>query len=99
MGSEETDVCKDYHGGAATSAAAFETTPAPVRKTQRVRVLEYITAHKLCQCEDVENALQISHQSASARIADLLRDGRLVDTGLTAKTKAGKTARLVAVMV
>jgi hypothetical protein len=53
----------------------------------------------MAQCEDVEEALGLSHQSASARIADLLRDGRLVDTGMKGTTKAGKSARLVALIL
>jgi hypothetical protein len=99
MPREESDVCKDYHGGAETSVQAFRDTPRAARQSQRDRVLAFIRGAGMAQCEDVEEALGLSHQSASARIADLLRDGRLVDTGMKGTTKAGKSARLVALIL
>ncbi len=44
-------------------------------------------------CEEVETALNLSHQCASARITELHQKvGSIIDSGLRRKTKSGREA-------
>lgn len=43
-------------------------------------------------CDEVEHALEMSHQTASARIHDLAKQERIFDSGLRRKTRSGRNA-------
>jgi hypothetical protein len=45
-------------------------------------------------CEDLEDALSAHHQSVSARLRDLLMQGRILDSGNTRETRSGRKARV-----
>ena len=45
-------------------------------------------------CDDVEVALDMRHQTASARVRELVLAGRISDTGRTRKTRSGSGARV-----
>jgi hypothetical protein len=62
----------------------------------RTKVLNYIQAMgpKGATCDEVEETLQLKHQTASARIRELVIDDKLIDTGRRRKTRSGSSARI-----
>ena len=69
----------------------------PIPKVQK-SVLEYFVSPlnkaKGRTCEECEVALGMKHQTASARIRELVKAGLLEDTGKRAKNTTGRTARV-----
>lgn len=49
-------------------------------------------------CDEAEEKLGLAHQSCSARIRELVLDGRLVDTGDRRMTRSGRNARVYRVV-
>jgi hypothetical protein len=91
-----SDLCASNHKGADTSTEAFQSTPDSVRASQRKSILEYIKTQSLrgCTCDEIEVALQLSHQGASARCTELLAL-ELIFYGIDRRpTRAGKSARV-----
>lgn len=43
-------------------------------------------------CEEVEALLEMKHQTASARLRDLAKAGRITDSGMRRKTSSGRAA-------
>lgn len=93
----QPDVCDAYHGGADTSKAAAKSVSASVRVMQRAKVLAALEEYGPmgATCDQVEVALGGSHQSISARISELKRDGAIVDSGRRRMTRTGRTARVL----
>jgi DNA adenine methylase len=59
----------------------------------RVRVLAEIKRHPGgLTCDDIERILDMRHQTASARIHELMKDGAIIDTGLQRPTRSGANA-------
>jgi len=46
-------------------------------------------------CDAMEAAMNLPHQTGSARVHDLEKAGRLVDTGAKGKTRSGRNARVM----
>jgi Fic family protein len=95
------DVTKNRHNGADTSHAAFKTTTPESRATQRSRVLWAISETDRWYgvdpgrtCDEVERLTGMSHQTASARITELVIEGKVRDTGIRRKTRSGRSARV-----
>lgn len=69
---------------------------AETASTMRQRVLRYI--HHCCfigaTCDEVEVALGMAHQTASARIRELAQMELIEDTGDRRKTRSGRSARI-----
>lgn len=84
---------KPPHVDTATSLAAAKGI-APQISTLRERVYRYIAACGALGATDdqVEAALKMRHQTASARRRELVIAGRVVDSGRTAKTRSGARA-------
>lgn len=82
--------------GSDTSREAAESI-APVSSAIRVRIYEWIRARgrRGATCDEVEEALGLRHQTASARVRELVRSGALVDSGQRRRTRSGRTARVV----
>jgi predicted HTH transcriptional regulator len=71
------DVCRNHHGGEAFSEAANKATT--LRKaSKRALILEYLGRVGDGTSEEAEIALGMSHQTASARFAELKKDGLIV---------------------
>ena len=88
------DICKNYHRGADTSVAA-NTSIAGVKGELRKQVYQLVKQSPCgITCEEIERALGMKHQTASARIAELRRDGFIVDTGRRQPTTSGRPARV-----
>jgi predicted ArsR family transcriptional regulator len=45
-------------------------------------------------CDEIEEVFEIRHQTASARIRELVMFGKLVDSGERRKTRSGRSARV-----
>jgi predicted ArsR family transcriptional regulator len=86
----EPDICENRHGGNEQSEAAHASI-APRAGTIRARVRAYIAAHPGATCEQVEIALGLKHQTASARLSELKRDGDIRVTG-TRRISSGCSA-------
>jgi N6-adenosine-specific RNA methylase IME4 len=74
-----------------TSIAAAVSV-APSAGQMRSRVLVEVRARGGATCDEVEGALKMQHQTASARIRELVLDGRLADSGERRLTKSGRRA-------
>jgi hypothetical protein len=89
------DVTASYHGGADTSNAAHRATGPAVRAAQRASILKALARYAVgATCDRLEQDTGLSHQSCSARISELARDGLIADTGSREKTRSGRTARV-----
>jgi predicted transcriptional regulator len=73
-----------------TSVAAAESVAA---HTPRLRgmVLEVIRAAGGLTCDEVEERLDLKHQTVSARVHELMKLGQIVDGGRR-KTRSGRAA-------
>lgn len=71
------DVCRNHHGGEPFSEAANEAT-TPRKASKRALILEYLGRVGDGTSEEAEIALGMSHQTASARFAELKKDGVIV---------------------
>ena len=91
-----TDITARYHRGAETSVEAFKSTPTSTRKAQAARILRFIAERQQngATCEEVEIALQLSHQTASARISELSAEHHIHHGTDRRKTSHGKSARV-----
>lgn len=74
-----------------TSVAAAASL-APSAGQLRSRVLVEVRERGGATCDEVEQALRMQHQTASARIRELVLDGRLVDSGERRLTKSNRRA-------
>ena len=82
--------------GTDTSAAAARS----IKGRQRARDLAIVFAfieREPTTCDAAEVALEMSHQSCSARFNDLQRLGLIYDTGIRRATRSGRSARVYAV--
>ena len=75
-----------------TSQAAFESFDEDTVSGQMHRVFVHIKRTDGATCWEIEQALGILHQTASARIRKLFKDGNLMDTGLRRATGSGRMA-------
>ncbi len=62
--------------------------------TVREQIRSYITKRgdKGATCDEIETKLQLTHQSASARVYDLKAQGLIVASGTTRATRSGRQA-------
>jgi len=90
------DICANKHRGAETSVQAYATTPESKRLAMRTHILGFIEASSAfgTTCEEIEERTGLPHQSVSARISELLRDGLIHYGSERRKTRAGKSARV-----
>lgn len=74
-----------------TSIAAAQSI-AEGAEQLRARVLVEIRERGGSTCDEVEVALDLRHQTASARINELMEEGRVRDSGQRRKTRSGRQA-------
>jgi len=84
------DICANFHGGNEQSVKANEK---PNKNAQRTKILALVRkcAATGITCEEAEVLTNLSHQSCSARISELKRDGLIRQIGARA-TKSGCAA-------
>jgi hypothetical protein len=75
------DITSNYHGGDEFSTEAFQRTPSERRQRDRARILQSIREDGPAICEDLEQRLDLSHQTCSARVSELRKAGDLVEIG------------------
>jgi Fic family protein len=69
----EDDICENYHQGNPESVEANRRTQ---KSRDARRILHYLWAHpEGTTCDQIEVALGMIHQTASARCSELLRGG------------------------
>lgn len=90
-----SDLCASRHRGADTSTEAFASTTDNQRNAQRSRILAFISSRSNgATCDEVEVALNLNHQGASARITELSALQQITHGDERRKTRAGKSARV-----
>lgn len=70
------DICENYHGGNPESYEANEAT-SKFRDQQRIKATLLAIGPDGATCDELEDALALPHQTASARCSELLRDGAI----------------------
>lgn len=92
----DRDACAINHGGADTSSEAFAKTGDGKRDAMRRRITAHIAAagDQGATCDEVEVALELPHQTASARIAELRHRGVIQYDKARRKTRTGSSARV-----
>jgi hypothetical protein len=84
-----------YVRGSDTSKAAADSMQR-ASETIRADVLAYIR-EGAATCDEVEEGLSLTHQTASARIRELVLLGSVRDSGARRKTRSGRQARVYVV--
>lgn len=77
--------------GVATSDAAAASIVKDVARLKAI-VLDAIKREGGLTCDEVEIVTGLRHQTASARVYDLKKVGRIVDSGTRKKTRSGRDA-------
>lgn len=82
-----------YARGSDTSLAAAVSVATDTSRLRRL-VLQHIAAQgdEGATCCECEIALRLSHQTCSARVNELKRDGRILDSGKRRPTVSGRKA-------
>lgn len=96
MSPQTSDICRNYHKGADTSVAAHTGTPVQHRITLREKVFCLLigSADTGLTCDEVEVILGRTHQTVSARITELVAEGRIRDSFRRRPTRSGRQARV-----
>ncbi len=89
------DITANYHGGNPFSTAAH-TSIRPAKTVQRERITRYIAQQPDgATCDEIEQALGLSHQAASARCTELLAAGHIEwRDNHKRRTRTGRWARV-----
>jgi hypothetical protein len=74
-----------------TSRAAAESM-APHAGALRERVFAFVNWEHGATCDEIEHSLKLAHQTASARLWELKRAQRIVDSGRRRPTTSGRQA-------
>jgi hypothetical protein len=90
------DICERNHGGNENSRDAFRSVVGSAGELRR-RVSDYIRSRGAlgATCDEIEMALGISHQTASARCSELKKLGQIREIGKR-KTRTGRNAATLA---
>lgn len=88
------DITANYHGGADTSVEAHESI---IPDKRRLRALVYKMIEETgkwgATCDEAELALNLTHQSCSARFTELAKVGAIIIDGKR-PTRSGRNARV-----
>lgn len=91
------DITANFHGGNAQSVAAGESVRRQAsRRNARIEIVRFARDRGPAgvTADEVLAALALTHQSGSARFSELRRDGMLIPTGMTRKTRSGEDAEV-----
>lgn len=81
--------------GSDTSRDAADSFDDSDLSRQKRRIMNYFAAKPGgLTCDEVEAALGFRHQTASARIRELVLAGGLTDSGRRRRTRSGRSARI-----
>jgi predicted HTH transcriptional regulator len=90
------DITANYHRGNPQSVEANKVTHK-FKISNRAIILEALQGECDLTCEELENFTGLSHQTCSARLSELKRDGRIKQVG-TRKTRSGSPAAVYQVV-
>lgn len=90
------DICQNRHGGNPESVKANRKARKGADRVKKL-ILAALAGTGGSSCEGVESLTGLSHQTCSARISELKRDGRIVKCGTT-KTRSGSTAAVYRIL-
>lgn len=90
----EPDITANFHKGARTSVLAHASTSDSTREAMRLRIVDFIAScgARGATCDEVEAHFGFAHQSCSARMTELKKEGRIKDAGVDRKTRMGRYA-------
>ena len=88
------DITSNKHGGADTSVIAYESTPSKIREKHKAVLLHTIEEQGNATGDELARMLEMPHQTVSARMSELKRDERILDTGERRLTQLGRPARV-----
>jgi hypothetical protein len=77
-----------------TSLAAYESLRDQLPSLRDIIHAEIILEN--ATCDEIEELYTLRHQTASARIRELVQAGKIYDTGLRRDTRSGRKARVYA---
>jgi hypothetical protein len=88
-----TDITRNYHGGNPESDAAWRSVRGHAG-TVRLWVVRYVyrLGARGATCDEIERALDLSHQTASARVTEAKQRGEIVPNGERRRTRSGRHA-------
>lgn len=92
------DLCENNHGGNAESEAVFESLKPDLSRL-RLKVFRFIESRTWqgATVDEIEMALGMSHQTASARASELKATGQVVDSTVRRPTRSGRFAAVLCV--
>lgn len=79
-------------GSATSKAAADSVAPTAGKVRERVLVAIADTGSAGATCDQIEVALDLRHQTASARIVELVDSHAILKTDRTRRTRSGRAA-------
>lgn len=82
------------NGTDTSNAAAEDIAPKTPNMREKVFALIKDAGDHGITCDEVEIVTGLKHQTASARLYELRKAGRVVDSGERRKTSSGSTARV-----
>lgn len=88
------DICQSRHKGNPQSAEAHESIVTEKSRMHQA-ILAYLRHEGGCTCEQVEQGLGLSHQTASARMSELKARGLARDSGRRRPTSSGRMAAIL----
>lgn len=84
-------------GSATSKAAADSVAECAGNLRDRVRTCIADTGAAGMTCDEIETALELRHQTASARIVELVASGAILKTNRTRLTRSGRAAAVYVV--
>jgi|KBSMisStandDraft_5_1062788.scaffolds.fasta_scaffold70174_3 hypothetical protein len=92
----DDDITSNYHRGNSESLSAKELSRKNAKRDrQRIVALAGRYGQYGLICDEAERLLGLSHQTCSARFSELKRDGVLLPTNRTRKTRQNAAARVM----
>lgn len=88
------DICRNYHRGNAESVRAYESVKLSAGH-MRGRIVGMIREREMT-CDEIEEITGWKHQTVSARISELKRDGWIIPVDRR-KTRSGCSAAVYAI--
>lgn len=94
------DITRNFHKGADTSVEAQKSADFNERARTKLAIMRQLRhrAELGMTCHEIELVLGLQHQSASARITELVRDGYIKDSGQRRYTRTNRKARVYVVV-
>ena len=94
--SVEPDPCSSSHGGTPESEEAHASLSGEGKSQAREKLyLVVVKSKRGMTCDELEKITKMRHQTASARVVELLTEGRLVRTARRRQTRSGRMASVM----